>query len=71
MLLRIPLMATNLSAPRPTLPTKLTAAAVAELITLAEHCEALCPLIRTTSGPDSRPTNTSESVTTSAVSSRR
>jgi len=71
MLLRIPLVATNLSAPRPTRPTKLTADAVAELVTLAEHCEALCPFIHMTSGPDSRPTNTSESAPISVASSRR
>ncbi len=43
MTLRIPLTSTNLIAPRSAIPTKVTFEAVTDLLTLAEHCEALCP----------------------------
>jgi hypothetical protein len=52
MALRIPRAATNLAPPRPGPQTKLTLEALTELISLAEQCEALCPLIRPTSGED-------------------
>lgn len=41
--LRIPFSASNLAPPRPTSCTKLTSDSVAQLITLAEQCEAVCP----------------------------
>ena len=50
MTLRIPHTATNLALSRPSSATKLTATAVADLVALAEDCEALCPLLRSTSG---------------------
>jgi hypothetical protein len=42
MTLRLPLAATNLMAPRPSIITKLTPAAVVDLLALAETCDGLC-----------------------------
>jgi hypothetical protein len=71
MTLRIPLAATNLTAPRPALPTKLTLDAVLALVTLAEQCEALCPPHPLMSGSDCRPNSGSLSATDSHPSSTR
>jgi len=71
MTLRIPLIATNLVPPRSAMPTKLTFAAVTELITLAEQCEALCPSHQVMSGSDCRPIFGSPSATDSRPSSKR
>lgn len=43
MVLRLPIAVTNLVPPRPTLSSKLTLAAIEELISLAEQWEVLCP----------------------------
>ena len=50
MALRIPLEATTLRATPLPVPTKLTVAAVQELISVAEAQEVLCPPIREPSG---------------------
>lgn len=71
MTLRIPLAATNLSAPRPCLRTKLTRDAITELITLAEHCEAICLPNQATSGDPCPQTCNSVSETISRPSSVR
>jgi hypothetical protein len=71
MTLRIPLAATNLTAPQPGIPTKLTPDAVLELVTLAEQCEALCPSHPVMSGSDCRPSSGSLSATDSRPSSMR
>ncbi len=71
MTLRIPHTATNLALSRPSSATKLTAAAVADLVALAEDCEALCPLLRATSGNAWPPCSNSRAATTSRRSSRR
>jgi hypothetical protein len=71
MTLRIPLAATNLSAPRPCLRTKLTRDAITDLITLAEHCEAICPPNPVTSGDVCPQTCNSVSEMTSRLSSVR
>ena len=41
MVLRLPVTSTTLAASRPVISTKLTYAAVKELLTIAEDCEAL------------------------------
>jgi hypothetical protein len=52
--LRIPLTATDRAASPPALPrTKLTLAAVRELIALVKECRASCPNSPAASGPDS------------------
>src|SRR4029453_7373218 len=51
--LRIPLLATNLASPRPSGQSKLTFAAVTELLAVAAECEVLCPSIHLNSGDDS------------------
>jgi hypothetical protein len=71
MTLRIPLTATNLIASRPSIPTKLTFAAVTELITLAEQCEALCPSDPAMSGDTCPQPCNSRSATISRPSSLR
>ena len=53
--LRIPLSASNLAPPRSASCTKLTSDSVAQLITLAEHCEALCQPNPQKSGHSCRP----------------
>ena len=57
MTLRIPLSASNLAPLRSASFTKLTSDAVAQLITLAEQCEALCPPDPQTSGVNCRPSS--------------
>jgi hypothetical protein len=71
MRLRIPLSATNLGPPRSTPSSKLTLASVTELLTLTQHCEALCPLPPTPSGTTSRLTCAPPSPMTSSPSYRR
>jgi hypothetical protein len=71
MTLRIPRTATNLTLSRPTAATKLTAGAVADLVALAEDCEALCPLLHATSGDAAPQRSNNRSATTSRQSSRR
>jgi len=55
MVLRIPIAATNLALPRPASATKLTLAAITELISLAEQSEVLCLSKQATSGGGSQP----------------
>ena len=57
--LRIPLSASNLAPPRPASCTKLTCDSVAQLITLAEQCEAICPPDPQMSGHSCRPNSNS------------
>jgi hypothetical protein len=71
MTLRIPLAATNLTAPQPGSPTKLTLDAVLELVTLAEQCEAVCPSDPAMSGDSCRLSSNSRSATNSRSSSTR
>jgi hypothetical protein len=71
MTLRIPLSATTLAPPRPTPPTKLTFAAVTELIMVAEQCEAVCLSHPATSGDACPPACNDTSAPTSRRSSRR
>ena len=71
LVLRLPTAATSLAPPRPALQTKLTFEAVTELVTLARHCEALCPPSPPLSGPPSPPPCVLGSATTSVPSSRR
>ena len=52
--LRIPVLATNLAPSAPALPrTKLTRAALLDLLSLVKECEALCPDHRNASGAGS------------------
>jgi hypothetical protein len=55
--LRIPLSASNLAPPRSVSFTKLTSDSVAQLVTLAEQCEAVCPPDPPTSGGSCRPSS--------------
>ena len=71
MVLRIPLASTTLAVSRPLASTKLTRDAVTDLLTVAEDCEALCPLIPPRSGNTYQPTCHSGSETISRRSSRR
>lgn len=71
MVLRIPVAATNLAPPRPTLQTKLTLEAITALITLAEQCEVLCLSNQATSGNDCLPNCDDEPPMTSQPSCRR
>ncbi len=71
MTLRIPRGATNLASPRPSPQTKLTHAAVTELIAIAEDCEVLCPSSPATSGSACLPVSNNRSATTLPRSSRR
>jgi hypothetical protein len=71
MILRIPLNASNLAPPRPSPQTKLTHAAVTELIAVAEDCEVLCPPRPATSGSACPPLSNTKSAATSPRSSRR
>ena len=71
MRLRIPRLATNLAPARPTGSTKLTLAAVTELIALAEQCEGLCHTDPPTSGSACHPNSEPKFSTTSRRSSRR
>ena len=71
MILRLPVDATSLALPRPAPQTKLTFEAVTELVTLAGHCEGLCPPDPPMSGPTSPGPCAPGSATTSPRSSRR
>jgi hypothetical protein len=52
--LRIPVLATTLSSTAPALPrTKLTRAALLDLLSLVKECEATCPNQRSASGAGS------------------
>ena len=53
MALRIPLLATNLTSAQPKVPTRLTFAAIQELISVAEAGEVLCPPNLATYGDNS------------------
>ena len=71
MVLRLPFDATTLGAARSHGSTKLTLEAIEELITVAEDCEALCPLLPRPSGPTCPQPSASRSLKTSRPSSRR
>jgi hypothetical protein len=71
MLLRIPVVATSLSASLPVVRTKLTAPAIKDLVTLAAQCEVLCPPSPPTSGLASLPNSKRKSSKNSPRSSRR
>ena len=72
LVLSIPLLATNVAPPRPTLPTKLTSQAVTELLSLAEQYGVLsCPTDLTTSGNACRRSSKPKSSRTLQRSSRR
>ncbi len=71
MTLRIPLQATNLLPPRSSIRTKLTPAAVLDLLTLAEQCEVVCPPAPVTSGADCLQSCNSPSSMNSRRSSKR
>lgn len=71
MTLRLPLSATTLAPPRLVPQTKLTHAAVTEIITVAEDCEVLCLSSPTTSGSACPPSSNNTFATTSPRSSRR
>ena len=69
--LRIPVLATNLVSLRPTTPTKLTLQAITELISVAEQCEVLCQSNPSKSGTDCLQNCKDGSATISQRSSRR
>ena len=71
MRLRIPWLATNLAPAQPTGSTKLTLAAMTELIALAEQCEELCHTNPPTFGHACHPNSEPKSSTTFRRSSRR
>jgi hypothetical protein len=71
MVLRIPLASTTLAVAQPPACTKLTFDAVADLLRVAEDCEALCPLLPPTSGSVCPPSGNNASQPTSRRSSRR
>jgi F420-0:gamma-glutamyl ligase-like protein len=71
MALRIPVNATNLAPARPCSRSKLTLAAISELISLAEQCEVLCPSNQARSGDACRPDSVARSLPTSPRSSKR
>jgi hypothetical protein len=71
MLLRIPVAATSLIPSLPVARTKLTRAAITELVALAAQCEVLCPSSPPTSGLASPPNSKRRSVKNSPPSSRR
>jgi hypothetical protein len=71
MLLRIPVAATSLSSSLPVARTKLTLAAIKDLVQLAAQCEVLCPPSPPMSGVASRPSSKPSSKKNSALSSRR
>jgi len=50
MVLRIPLISTNLVHFKPFIPTKLTLQSLREFISTAKDCEELCHIIQNTSG---------------------
>lgn len=69
--LRIPLLATNLVPPRPRGQSKLTFAAVIELLAVAAECEVLCPSIHLNAGYDSPQSAVPRSSPKSAALCRR
>ena len=71
MRLRIPWSATSLAPPRQLSTTKLTLAAVTELVTLARQCEVLCPSPPKPSGRGSRRRSKTPSSKNSPQSCRR
>ena len=71
MALRIPVGATNLAPARPCPRSKLTLAAITELISLAEQCEVLCPSNREKSGDACRQDSVARSLPTSPRSCKR
>jgi F420-0:gamma-glutamyl ligase-like protein len=71
MALRIPVNATNLAPARPCSRSKLTLAAITELISLAEQCEVLCPSNRERSGAACHQDSAARSLPTSPLSSKR
>ena len=71
MSLRIPFFSTNLAPYRPAGQTKLTLAALTDLISLAEQCEVLCPTNPQKSGSDCLPGSKPKSSTICRPSSRR
>ena len=71
MFLRIPVAVTSLIASPPVVRTKLTLAAVREVVELATQCEGLCPSNPTISGGNSRSHCKRRSAKISTQSSRR
>ena len=71
MVLRLPLSATNLAPPRSVSRTKLSLAAVTELVALAGQCEELCLTDQPIFGFPSPPTSAPTSQPNSSPSSRR
>ena len=71
MALRIPVSATNLALARPCLGSKLTLAAITELISLAEQCEVLCPSNQEKFGHACRQDSATRSLQSSPPSSKR
>lgn len=71
MILRIPLLSTNLTPYRPAGQTKLCLEALTDLISLAEQCEVLCPSTLQQSGSDCLQDSKPKSSTTCRRSSRR
>lgn len=69
--LRIPIPATNLVPSQPRSQTKLTLAALTELIELAEQCEVLCPTSPKKSGSVCQRKSKTKSATKLCRSSRR
>jgi hypothetical protein len=71
MLLQIPVAATNLLPAPLRTPTKLTAGAVKDIVTLAHEYEVLCLSIPSRSGRDSVPNSKRTTAPNSPRSSRR
>jgi len=71
MTLRLPIQATNLTAPLPSSRTKLTHAAITDLVALAAGCEGVWPSHPAPSGGASRQVGKSPSSTNSRRSSAR
>lgn len=69
--LRIPVSATDLAPPRHGPVSKLTLAAVTELVTLLEHAEGLCPSPPTPSGTGCHRRSKRPSLTISSLSCTR
>ena len=71
-LLRIPIIATNLSLPDPyVIRTKLNLSSVEEFLEIAKECKALCRSSQNISGQESQRPYKSKSCKTSLSSSRR
>lgn len=71
MLLRIPLLATNLLPVQPRVATRLTLAALEELLSVAEALEVVCPPNPKTSGETCPPNAKSKSQRNSPPFSRK